>query len=213
MRLCRSSRSPSRSQLGDCVTETVYRHELRPGIRSGANATDRLFPAPEPGLGTGAAVCRNKTRTTDDATCLDKSCQAMYQVAAAGSIFTGADLANAASPGPTNPRGPGGPAAPGPAGTNEPARSRGGRVRSDSCTILSTHVILRSFWRRYWSTLGSSTQKLARPIALPALRRSSRLPGLALIPPFALSSRKPGRSDIRYTTEAEISQQASSATA
>src|SRR5215472_9781691 len=129
----RGDRSPSRSQLGDCVTETVYRHELRPVIRSGANATDRLFPAPEPGRCTGAAVRRNKTRTTDDATCLGKSCQAMYQVAAAGSIFTGADLANAASPGPANPRGPGGPAAPGPAGTNELARSRGGRVRSDSC--------------------------------------------------------------------------------
>jgi integrase len=26
------------------VTETVYRHELRPVIRSGANAMDRLFP-------------------------------------------------------------------------------------------------------------------------------------------------------------------------
>ena len=30
------------------VTETVYRHELRPVIRSGADAMDRLFPAPTP---------------------------------------------------------------------------------------------------------------------------------------------------------------------
>lgn len=55
------------------VTETVYRHELRPVIRSGADAMDRLFPAPSPksGPGTSASedidvqtVVRRKNRRT-----------------------------------------------------------------------------------------------------------------------------------------------------
>jgi integrase len=37
------------------VTETVYRHELRPVIRSGADAMDQLFPGSSPKVGSGSS--------------------------------------------------------------------------------------------------------------------------------------------------------------
>jgi len=48
------------------VTETVYRQELRPVIRTGADAMDKLFPSPKTGQ-SEIVVRRQSRRTIADA--------------------------------------------------------------------------------------------------------------------------------------------------
>jgi integrase len=49
------------------TTEVVYRKELRPVIRSGADAMDKLFPGPESGPGATMACRRNRAESLSEA--------------------------------------------------------------------------------------------------------------------------------------------------